>query len=216
MSELMAIMATIPWFEIVRTTAPVATAWIAYRALRNWQRQDRAKREAEFLDELIDATHQHIVEMQRPIAVLRKAKIGMASHVQDWDSCEESEQNKAGAVTYICKAGEHDGKLLKDELANTEPTVVKLKSLAVKGQVFKFRDYQKCYNAVIKLTWHFDRLNYFAMVIASSNWNWENPEVSDLLAKVMAIDPDETKDDLSANGGAIVEFSREIYTRIYG
>ena len=46
-----------PWLEIVKTTAPVVTAFIAYRALRNWQRQDRAKRQTEFLDELIDATH---------------------------------------------------------------------------------------------------------------------------------------------------------------
>ncbi|MFZ2872524.1 hypothetical protein [Zavarzinia sp.] len=47
----------INWLEVIKALAPVATAIIAFIALKNWQRQDKAKREAEFLDALIEATH---------------------------------------------------------------------------------------------------------------------------------------------------------------
>jgi hypothetical protein len=215
-TALVRMIAAAPWLEIIRTTAPVATAWIAFRALRNWQRQDRAKREAEFLDELVDAVHQHIIEMQRPVELLRMAKIGIVSHVRSWEPGEEDDKVAAGAIAYINKRSEQDGKQLTGALAAIEPSVIKLKSLAVKGQVLKFHEYQKCYEAVVKLTWHFGRLQAFASVIESPSWNWENPEVKSLLNKVMTIAPDEILQDLGVNNAAIIEFVRDTYARIYG
>jgi hypothetical protein len=50
------------WLEVVKTLAPVLTAVIAFFALRNWKRQEKAKREAEFLDALIEAVHTYIAE----------------------------------------------------------------------------------------------------------------------------------------------------------
>jgi hypothetical protein len=44
---------SINWLEVIKTLAPVATAVIAFLALKNWQRQDKAKREVEFLDALM-------------------------------------------------------------------------------------------------------------------------------------------------------------------
>jgi hypothetical protein len=41
---------SINWLEVIKALAPVATAVIAFLALKNWRRQDKAKREAEFLD----------------------------------------------------------------------------------------------------------------------------------------------------------------------
>ena len=70
----------IGWLEIIKALAPLATAFIAIIALRNWKRQDKAKREAEFLDALIDASHSYIVEMLKPITFLQMAKIGMEIH----------------------------------------------------------------------------------------------------------------------------------------
>lgn len=52
----------INWLEVIKTLAPVATAVIAFTALKNWQRQDKAKREVEFLDALIEAAHAYIAE----------------------------------------------------------------------------------------------------------------------------------------------------------
>ena len=205
-----------PWLEVIKTIATVATAFIALRALRNWQRQDRAKREVEFLDSLIDAAHQHIIEMQRPIELLRAAKIGMASHVQSWVSGDENDKIAAGAIAYIEKRGGDDGKRLNDALTLIEAPVVKLRSLAVKGQMFNFKEYRKCQDSVTKLTWHFGRIRAFTSMIESPSWNWENPQVSGLLAKVMAIDPDEIIQDLSINNTVIVGFARDTYSRIYG
>lgn len=208
--------AAVPWLEIVKTAAPVVTAWIAFKALRNWQRQDRAKREAEFLDSLIDAVHLHVVEMQRPVQLLRAAKIGMASHVNSWGPGEAEERVVAGAIAYIRERGAEDGKRLREALVAIEPGVVRLKSLAVKGQVFQFSDYKRCHDAIAKLTWHFGRINAFNSVIENPTWNWKREEVSSLLGKVMKIEPDEIMAALRAENSAIIAFVRDSYALIYG
>lgn len=58
----------------------------------------------------------------------------------------------AGAIAYIQKNGEHDGKRLIALLEAVRPSVITLRSLAAKGQVFKFDSYAKCQNAVAVLT----------------------------------------------------------------
>ena len=154
--------------------------------------------------------------MQVPVELLRVAKIGMASHGRTWEEGEEGDKVVAGAIAYINKRGEEDARRLRAALAEIETTVVKLKSLAVKGQVFKFENYQKCFEAVTKLTWHFGRLHAFNSVIQSPTWNWENPEVRDLLVKIMTIEPDEIMRDLGVHNATIIEFARDTYERIYG
>ena len=42
-------IASVSYLELIKALAPVATAVIAFAALKNWMRQDKAKREAEFL-----------------------------------------------------------------------------------------------------------------------------------------------------------------------
>lgn len=206
----------VPWLEIVKTAAPVVTALIAFKALRNWQRQDRAKREVEFLDSLIDAVHLHVVEMQRPVQLLRAAKIGMASHVNSWEPGEAEERVVAGAIAYIRERGAEDGRRLREALVAIEPGVVRLKSLAVKGQIFPFSDYKHCHDAIAKLTWHFGRINAFNSVIENPTWNWKHEEVSSLLSKVMKIEPDEIMAELRAENSVIIAFVRDSYARIYG
>jgi hypothetical protein len=215
-NALLAAIGRISWLEVIRALAPVATAGIALLALRNWKRQDKAKREAEFLDELIEATHTYIVEMQRPVAMLHLAKIGIVAHRRDWEDESEEEKAVKGAIAYVQKRGEEDGKRLATAMSAVEPSVVKLRSLAAKGQVFRFRDYAKCQNAVAQLTWNFDRLLAFRSIIESPTWNWEHPEVRGLLTKVMAIEPDEIRESIGENNAAVLSFTRETYARIYG
>ncbi len=62
MSQIPNSIASFNWLEAIKSMAPVATAGIAFAALRNWQRQDKAKREAEFLDALVEAAHAYIAE----------------------------------------------------------------------------------------------------------------------------------------------------------
>jgi len=202
--------------EIIKTLAPVATAVIAFNALKNWQHQDKAKREAEFLDGLIDASHAYIAEIPKPITFLEMAKIGMASHAPTWENGEQADIAIKGAIAYIQKNGECDAKRLLEVLEAVRPSVIKLRSLAAKGQVFKFDDYGKCRNAVVMLTWHFDRIQAFTAVIASPTWNWEHPRVLKHLKDVMAINPDEIRKSVQENNVALLEFASETYRRVYG
>src|ERR1700761_5338032 len=162
---------SINWLEVIKTLAPVATAAIAFFALRNWQRQDRAKREAEFLDALIEATHAYIAEMPKPITLLEMAKIGMASYAPTWESGDDADKAFKGAVAYIQKNGEKDAQRLLGALEAAQPSTITLRSLAAKGQVFRFGGYAKCQNAVTMLTWHFDRIGAFTHVIGSPSLN---------------------------------------------
>jgi len=210
------IITNINWLEIIKTLAPVATAVIALIALKNWQHQDKAKREAEFLDALIDATHTYIAEMPKPITILEMAKIGMESHRPTWESGEPADIAVKGAIAYIQKNGEREAKRLLEALEAVQPSVIKLRSLVAKGQIFKFDGYAKCRNAVVMLTWHFDRIEAFAAVIASPTWNWEHPEVLKRLKNMMAIEADEIRQSIQENNIALLEFASETYGWIYG
>ncbi len=207
---------SISWLEVIKALAPVATAVIAFFALKNWQRQDKAKREAEFLDALIEATHTYIAETPKPITLLEMAKIGMKSHAPTWESGDEADKAVKGAIAYIQSNGEQDAKRLLGVLETVQPATIKLRSLTAKGQVFNFDGYAKCQNAVAALTWHFDRIEAFMAMIGSPTLNWENPEVLQNLKDVMAIDPDEMRKSVQDNNVVIIEFASGAYKRIYG
>lgn len=204
----------IDWLEVIKAFAPVATAVIALMALKNWQRQDKAKREAEFLDGLIEAAHTYIAEMRKPITLLELAKIGMESHTPPGETGEQAAVN--GAIIYIQKNGEREAKRLLGVLEAVQPSTIKLRSLVAKGQVFKFGGYARCQNAVATLTWHFDRIEAFMAIIGSPTLNWVNPEVVRRLQDVMAIDPNEMSKSIEATNVALLEFTRETYQQIYG
>ncbi|MGB4065316.1 MAG: hypothetical protein WBK19_15940 [Azonexus sp.] len=206
----------IRWPETISAIAAVLTAAIAFYALHTWRRQDKAKGKAEFLDALVEAAHTYIAAMVEPITFVVIAKIGMKSQMPTWENREQEDIPVKGAIAYIQKDGEHHGKLLHEVLDNLQPSVVKLKSLAAKGQVFKFDDYTKCKSAVEGLTRHFEMIEAFMAVIRSPTWNWENPEVLDLLKRVMAIDPKEIRKSLQENNVALLEFTGTTYIRIYG
>lgn len=205
-------IAGISWLEVVKALAPVATACIAFAALKNWQRQDKAKREAEFLDQLIDATHAFIAQMPTAVTLLEIAEIGMKSHAQNRG---EEDQAVNGAITYIHANGDVEAKRLRDALDSVRPSVVRLRSLAAKGQIFKLANYAKCHNAVAELTWQFDRVEAFTAVVGLSSCNWEHPTVLQNLKNIMAISPEDIRARIETSHVVILEFSREAYGNIY-
>ena len=204
---------TTNWLEIIKVFGPVATAVIAFLALENWQRQDKAKREAEFLNALIEATHTYISEMDKPVTIVEYTKIGIVSYAPPG---EQLDKEIKGAIAYIEKNGERATTRLSDALEISAPSMIKLRSLAAKGQVFGFKDYIKCQNAVIRLTWQFDRISAFGSLVGSPTWNWKNPEVLSLLEKIIAIDADDIRNNLKEDNVAVLEFARTTYKRIYG
>ncbi len=206
----------IRWPETISALAAVATTAIALFALQTWRHQDKAKGKAEFLDALIEAAHTYIAEVSKPITLFEIAKIGMTSHAPTWENGDQAEIEVKGAIAYIQKNGEYDGNRLLEVLKTVQPSVIKLRSLAAKGQVFKFDDYAKCQNAVATLTWHFDRIEAFMVVIRSPTWNWDNPRVQKHLKDLMAINPDDIRKNIQENNIVLLEFSSEAYKRIYG
>jgi hypothetical protein len=203
----------IAWLEVVKALAPVLTAVIAFTALKNWQRQDKAKREAEFLDALIEATHAYIAQMPAPTQLLEIVKLGFLSRMATGNV---KEQSVKGAIAYIMEHGVTESKRLADALDVVRPSVVRLDSLATKGQVFQFDGYAGCRDSVGKLTSQFRRLEAFAAIIGSPNWNWENPEVLRVLSSVISLSSNEVRDHLTNNNAAVMDFAAKTYRRLYG
>jgi hypothetical protein len=215
MTQTFAWMTSVDWLEGIKILAPVTTAIIAFMALRNWQRQDKAKREAEFLDAIIEAAHTYISDLTTPITIVEMAKISMTSRAPTWETGDESDIAVKGAIAFIEKDGERVGKRLLEALMNARPSVVKLRSLAAKGQVFNFTDYGKCQDAVRMLTWHFDRAEGFAAYISTQYWYWANPQVREALTLVMSIDVGEMRAGVQDSHVALLEFGRATYKSIY-
>lgn len=205
----------INWLEVIKALAALATATIAFLALRNWQRQDKAKREAEFIDAVIEATHTYIAEMPRPITLLQLAKIGMESHIAASSVGDDAERTIKGAIAYIEKRGEQDAKRMLEVLEAVQPSTIKLRSLAAKGQIFNFNNYNKFMNSIAMLTWHFDRIEAFMTVIQSSSWNWENDNILGHLKEIMAIDPNEMRKSIQEGNIIVIEFAKEVHSNIY-
>ena len=207
------LIASINWFEAIKAFAAITMALIAFLALKNWKRQDKAKREAEFLDSLIEAAYAYIAQMPTPITYIAIAKIGMASYIP---TREGGGQVVKGAIAYIEKNGERDAKRLRETLEAIRPSATRLNLLATKGLVFTFNDYAKCQNAIEMLLHQFGRMEAFMIIIGSSSMNWENPEVLKNLNDIMALDPDDIQKVLANNNAIILEFATETYKRIYG
>lgn len=206
----------IRWPETISAFAAVVTAIIAFCALQTWKHQDKAKGKAQFLDALIEAAHTYIAEMPKPITLLEIAKSGMQEYAPTWESAKSADIGLQGAIAYIQKNGERDAKRLLEVVGSIQPSVVKLRSLVAKGQVFKFDDYAKCQNAVSILTWHFDRIEAFMAIIGSPSWNWEHPDVLRHLKDALTIEPDDIRKSIQENNITLLEFSSESYKQIYG
>lgn len=207
------VLAGVPWLELIKAFAPVFTAVIAWSALRNWQRQDKAKREAEFLDTLIETTLAYVAEMPGPVTHLGLTMIGFHSREPIGDVAEKEIK---GAIAYMGERGEEDSKRMLVAMNAIRPSVERLNALVAKGQVFRFEGYAACRHAASMLTWQFSRIEMFANIIGSQSWNWENPEVRSAIHKVISLDPKEVSEQLEHNKGIVLEFATAAYRRLYG
>lgn len=208
------VLTGVPWLEVIKALAPVATAFIAWRALANWRRQDKAKRHADFLDQLTDAVHSFVGLMPGPITTVRFVKTGMAYHIPMESKNEDP--YVAAAIDYIESRGADESKRLIESLDPARPVFVRIQSLSAKGQVFGFEGYKDCKKAVAKLTWQFGRMQALAAFIGSSTWHWKNPDVVAHLTKLMELEPEDIQKHLDDNLEVVHAFVRDAYTRIYG
>jgi len=208
-------VAGLPWLEIIKALASVAVAFVAWRALQTWRWQDKAKRQADFLDQLTEAVHDFIGTMPAPVTVVQLIKIGMESHIP-MGQPTNSDPKVAGAIEYIKRRGDEDAKRLSEVLEVARPIATRVRALAAKGHVFKFQNYETCQNAVAMLVWQFDRMQALAAFIRHPSWYWQNEEVLGQLRKLMTIDPEDIQARLQSCHAAIITYVAEIYGGIYG
>jgi hypothetical protein len=207
-------VAGLPWLEIIKALASVAVAFVAWRALQTWRRQDKAKRQADFLDQLTEAVHDFIGTMAAPVTLVQVIKIGMETHIPR--EPKNSDPKVAGAIEYIEQRGGEDAKRLSEVLEAPRPIVTRIRALAAKGHVFKFQNYETCQDAVAMLVWQFDRMQALAAFIRYPSWYWQNEEVLGQLRKLITIDPEDIQARLQSCHAAIITYVGEIYGRIYG
>lgn len=201
------------WIELISALANAATAIIAFGALKSWRHQEKAKKEAEFLDALIEAVHTFIADMPTPVTLFEMEKIGIESHKP---AGENAGNTVKGAIIYIHKYGKEGSKRLADALQAVQPSLVQLRSLAAKGQIFEFNDYARCQNAVAMLTYQFDRIEACVPVLGNPSLNWDHPEVLKLLNAILAIDAKDIRKSIEENNVAVLKFASDTYKRIYG
>ena len=201
--------------ELLNPVASLAPAVVGWLALQSWRKQDKAKRQAEFLDEVVEETHSYLAKISRPLALLRAARIGMMSHGSSADF-KNDVISIDGAVGYIKRDGESMAKRLREALSDTEMNVTRLRSLATKGQIFGFKDYSRFLNSINLLTHQFDRIVAFSSMIEIPSMNWDNPAIITTLNKIIKITPEEIYKAHQENHVAILEFSKDNYGFIFG
>lgn len=206
MSQLPAIA-----LSAIGAVASAITAWIAWLALRTWKHQDRANREAQFLDALVDAMHAYVAAIAAPTAIVEIVQIGFRAYAPT-DSSPDSYVD--GAIAYIKKRGEDAGKRLYEATTSASHEYTALKALATKGQVFSFNGYKDCYVALTRLTWQFDRMVAVATALRSS-WTTDNPEVYEHLRSIATIDRASIDEEITENSKVVLAFVKGTYACIY-
>lgn len=206
----------IPWASTISTSATVVTAFIAYKALKVWREQDRAQHRIDYIDSLLDVTHQFIFDIGPAISFGEFVKMGMRSHIQDWTDEPDEEKITNGAINYIKRRGADDGKTLFDYLSRSKDSAVKIQSLSVKGQVYDFDAFDKCLTSIKQLLHIRGQLSALASIVSSSSLNFDNPEIRSMLASFTALNLDSMNNEIGLHNISVIEFARAQYRQLYG
>ena len=201
------------WSTIIQALVSIWIATVATLALTTWKSQSKAQRQTDFLDDLTNSIHEFIDLMTGPIAMLKFAKIEIQSHV---DPVQDDKRLKTpGAIAYIERKGEVSSKQLGELLDKIRPALSKINSCVAKGQVLGLRNYNECRNCCALITWQFDRIQAFSQVIGQTTLNWENPEVQEIVDKVLTLESDDVEKSIQEQNIKLLEFVRTNYEAIF-
>lgn len=216
LNNVIGLLSQIDWHESINTISCAATAIVAILALQNWKRQDKAKREAEFLDALVEAAHTYITDISSAVTVFDFIKIGMKAHIPTWDEGTQSDLARLGVIAYANKAGEQAGERLGKALEAAQPSMIRLRSLVSKGQVFRLKRYNVCHESVAELTQPFEQMEAIMAFIMLGGWNWEHPDILRMLDNTIATEALMMRQKLMASNVRLIEFSQSAYLELYG
>lgn len=208
--------------DLVVAVSAAAAAVVAWKGLQTWKHQSIANRKADFLDELVEECQEYVLAMSGPIQVVKFVRIGLRSY-SDVPSTAPADPgwtaevgfSLGGAATYIEKNGRRESERLRGLLEGVGVHVARARSLANKGQVLGFNQYGRCHNAVTLLTWQYDRVQAFAVMVESDTLNFAHPEVQESMRKVLSLDSSTIESGLQEPLAELLAFTRSSYEDIY-
>ena len=199
------------WPAVLQGVGAIWVAIVATAALRTWKSQLRTEKELEFIYAITDTVNELLLEIPIPITHLELATIGIGAR----DGLGPKYQGLAnpGAIEFIETRGPEYARKILESLGPIRPIVGKIQALATKGQVFEFPDYHRCLNLSGQLTWVFQQIEAFAVMIGSDHMNWDNPLIQKALSKALAVSADGLRGNLEAQSLEITAYARAIYKR---
>lgn len=191
----------------------VWTAGIATFALKTWQRQAKAKKQTDFLDELTDSVQEFVTHISRPISEVRFLMMSIESHANTMQ-LEQNLENPE-AVAYIKRQGLEDAKRLLNSLEPCTAAMVKINALVIKGSVFDLKNYSECEHTCMILDAQLGRIQALCHVIGSPSLNWENPKVQQTLSAVLQISAPDLTEQIIQLRAHYIAFVKKNYASVY-
>ena len=204
---------SIDWLSAIEAIATILTLYVAYSALHTWKHQSKAQKQTDFLDGLTDKVHEYIQALSQPIYFLRTIHIRFESHKHF--NVEADQKPHSHIIKYIELHGKEDSDALLKHMTNSNDLFAQINSLTARGQVYKFKNYTACRDAINMLLWQHNRLQAVAAVIGSQNMNWDNPEVMKSIENMLTVDPDSVDQYITQSNLKFIGFVNENYTEIY-
>lgn len=211
MQGVLEVVLGLNWLELVKAAAPVATALIAFKALKNWQRQDRAKKEAEFLDQLVETMHSYTVGMTAPFRKVAYAQFRMYGHLDE----EDDEKRFNGIERFIKSDGASESEALDESLHAARNHAGRLHLLLAKGRVFQMENYSSCHAIVEDAIRLSGKVSVFSATLDSESVNWRELDMRKHLLEHMTIDIDDMRQQLSAANSFVLRFAAITYANLY-
>jgi len=202
----------VDWVAIIQGIVGIWVAIIATIALNTWKRQIKAHKHIEFLDELTDTIHNFILSMSEPITRLEFTKIEIDCYTGIHNEPEDMKNPEA--VAFIKKDGKSARDDIRECLTAVRPILGKMKSLIAKGQIFGIDNYSQCQEACKMLEWSYNQIEAFFSIIGRQHWNWDNPRVQSTLEKVLSVNPEEIKNNLTRQNTIFLLFAKQAYAKI--
>ena len=202
----------INWLAIIQGIAGIWVAIIATIALNTWKRQIKAHKHIEFLDELTDTIHNFILSMSEPITHLEFTKIGIDCYAGIHNEPEDMKNPEA--VAFIKKCGKSTRDDIRECLTAARTILSKMNSLVAKGQIFGIDNYSQCQEACRMLEWSYNQIEAFFSIIGRQHLNWYNPKVQSALEKVLLVNPEDIKNNLTQQNTNFLLFAKQAHTKI--
>jgi hypothetical protein len=199
--------------SILTTVAALWGAIIATCALHTWKYQTRAEKHIKFMDELTDIVHEYIQAMSAPISKLECIEIAIEAYSETALLKQEHAKN-AGVISYIEKYGKTDRDQLYKYLDTIRPIESRMMSLATKGQVMGFKNYEQCYQACRMLAWSYNQINAVVGLIGEQQLNWDNKEVQQAIDKIMTVKSSSIRGNLEEHNRIFLEFVKQNYKNL--